>query len=273
MKGVEGGEEEMPHPNTPHHSPTPHPRPVSSFSSDATLTNNTWDIIVVQLGTNDAKDKADRGPPNWLDNCGALPNLDLSNCTFAQDYLSMIEVIRGLGTTPGVPPTIFLAIPVPLMAHGSIGANQTVINSVYPTLIPMIALAANVSTVPINNYAAFGGVPNWQTEFPPSCELSSPWPSCPLWCDKQSCDQCHPNDNVRRTWGGETLAECVEEGGRAFLAFYLTSYSPPYQPLPTMPTPIAISAYNPIHPGPLTRPASQGYSVLAASMRVGMRLF
>lgn len=81
------------------------------------------------LGTNDAKDPGDGGPNNWHDNCGALPNsLNLSNCSFATDYASMIEVIRTLGTTPGVPPTIFIAAPPPLMQHGSIGANQTVIN-------------------------------------------------------------------------------------------------------------------------------------------------
>ena len=161
----------------------------------AALTAGRWDMVVIMLGTNDAKDKADGGPPNWLDNCGALPNLDLSNCTFAQDYISMITLIRTLGTTPGVSPVIYLAIPAPLMEHGSIGANQTVINSVYPALVPLIAAAANITTVPISIYASMGGVPNWQESFPSrGCSISSPWPACPWWCDAQSCDQCHPND-------------------------------------------------------------------------------
>ena len=148
------------------------------------------------LGTNDAKDKADGGPPNWLDNCGPdLEHLSLANCTFAQDYLSMINLVRTLGTTPGVPPTIYVAAPPPLMQHGSIGANQTVINSVYPALVPMIAAAANVSTVPISIFAALGGVPNWQEAFPSSCTLQSTWSACPWYCDAQSCDQCHPNDS------------------------------------------------------------------------------
>ena len=46
----------------------------------------------------------------------------------------------------------------------------------------------------LSRYAGFGGVPDWRARFPASCTLNSTWPSCPLWCDKQSCDQCHPDD-------------------------------------------------------------------------------
>jgi len=101
----------------------------------------------------------------------------------------MINVIRGLGTTPGVPPVVFLAAPPPLMQHGSIGANQTVINSLYPVLSPVIAQAANLSTVDISIYEAMGGTPGWAAIFPSSCKLNSPWPACNFYCDKQSCDQ------------------------------------------------------------------------------------
>lgn len=31
-----------------------------------TLTSNTWDILIIMLGTNDAKDPGDGGPNNWL---------------------------------------------------------------------------------------------------------------------------------------------------------------------------------------------------------------
>lgn len=161
-----------------------------------TLISNKWDIIVIMLGTNDAKDPADGGPSNWLDNCGpSLDNLTLDNCTFAIDSLAMIEVVRTLGTTPGVPPVIYLAAPPPLMQHGSIGANQTVINSVYPGLVPLIAQKAGLQTVAISAYAGMGGVPNWKQEFPTSCTLNSSWAACPWYCDTQSCDQCHPNDS------------------------------------------------------------------------------
>ena len=66
---------------------------------------------------------------------------------------------------------------------------------VYPALVPIIGQAAKVPTVPISIYSAFGGVPNWQSVFPSSCTLQTPWPACPWYCDAQSCDQCHPNDN------------------------------------------------------------------------------
>jgi hypothetical protein len=44
-------------------------------------------------------------------------------------------------------------------------------------------------------HSALGGVPNWQETFPNGCGLNTPWPACPWYCDKQSCDQCHPNDS------------------------------------------------------------------------------
>jgi len=161
-----------------------------------TLIGNKWDIIVIMLGTNDAKDPGDGGPNNWHDNCGpSLSNISLANCTFAQDYLSMIELVRTLGPDANTPPIIYVAAPPPLMQHGSIGANQTVINSVYPDLVPIIAQTANLTTVPISIYSALGGVPDWQSVFPSDCALNSPWAACPWYCDSQSCDQCHPNDS------------------------------------------------------------------------------
>lgn len=64
------------------------------------------------------------------------------------------------------------------------------INSIYPALIPLIALNSTLGTVPINVGASMGGVPNWAAAFPKSCVFpGSPWPACPWWCDKQSCDQ------------------------------------------------------------------------------------
>ena len=174
-----------------------------------TLIGNKWDIIVIMLGTNDAKDPGDGGPNNWHDNCGSsLSNLTLTNCSFAIDSLAMIEVVRSLGPVAGVPPLIYLAMPPPLMEHGSIGANATVINSVYPALVPIIAQKAGLPTVPISIYSGMGGTPSWQEVFPPSCVLTnSPWPACKWFCDAQSCDQCHPNDN-----GYSRLAQQMKAG-------------------------------------------------------------
>ena len=131
----------------------------------------------------------------------------MATCPYVQDYLSMITLAQTLGRDASTPPTIYAMIPVPLMQHGAIGANQTVINSVYPTLIPMISSMAKLTTVPINNFAAMGGVANWQSVFPSSCTLNSPWPACPWWCDAQHCDQCHPDDN-----GYVHLAQSVKAG-------------------------------------------------------------
>jgi len=49
-----------------------------------TLTQNKWDVIIIMLGTNDAKDSIDGGPSNWV--CGTdLTNITVENCRFAQD--------------------------------------------------------------------------------------------------------------------------------------------------------------------------------------------
>lgn len=90
-------------------------------ASYQTLIKNTWDIVVIMLGTNDAKDAIDGGPPNW--GCGVGANVTVANCQYAQDYLSFIQVVSGLGPG-GAPPIIYVMIPAPLMSHGAIGANQ-----------------------------------------------------------------------------------------------------------------------------------------------------
>ena len=159
-----------------------------------------WDILIIMLGTNDAKDPGDHGPNNWQHDCGGVGGTTLTNCSFASDFHDMVELVKTLGTTPGVPPKIYVMVPPPLMAQYSIGANQTVINSVYPKLLPLIA-AANEPAVTgvVDMYTAMGGELQWATDpsWPKSCALDTPsvWPACGWWCDKQSCDQCHPNDS------------------------------------------------------------------------------
>ena len=108
----------------------------------------------------------------------------------------MIKLARGLGTTPAGP-VIYAAIPPPLMQLDSIGANQTVINSVYPKLIPLINQANGLPHAPIDIFAAMGGKSNWASYFPKSCtlETAKTYKPCAWWCDTQSCDQCHPNNN------------------------------------------------------------------------------
>jgi lysophospholipase L1-like esterase len=169
------------------------------------LVNGKWDIVTIMLGTNDAKDSGSHGPNNWHHDCGGPTATKLEGCAFADSYKDMITLLRTLGTTPAGP-NIYVMIPPPLMQHDAYGMNQTVINSVYPKLIPLIQKANNVNG-PIDIYASMGGTPDWEEQFPAKCELSSPFEPCGSWCDQQHCDQCHPNDN-----GYVVLAQSVLKG-------------------------------------------------------------
>ena len=168
-----------------------------------TLTAAKWDIIVIMLGTNDAKDAGHRGPTNWPHNCTGPNALE---CPFAEDYKSMIDVIRTLGTSPGGP-KIYTAIPPPLMKDGAYGMNGTVINTVFPTLVPLINNANSIPFKPIDVFDALGG--NMLKDFPPGgCTLNtSTVADCRYYCDAQSCDQCHPNNN-----GYTALAAAIKAG-------------------------------------------------------------
>ena len=120
-----------------------------------TLTSNKWDAIVIQLGTNDAKDKGSKGPPNWPHNCTGP---DALTCPYAVDYAAMIKLVRTLGPKDGVPPRIFLSVPPPLMQDTVYGMNETVINEVLPELIPRIAEANGIPKENIIDvFSALGG--------------------------------------------------------------------------------------------------------------------
>jgi hypothetical protein len=83
--------------------------------------------------------------------CG--DDMPLAGCDFAQSYMDMIKVVAGLGN-----PKIFLMIPPPLMKQGAgYGMNETVINTVLPSLIPRIAAestAAGIKVGMIDVYVA-----------------------------------------------------------------------------------------------------------------------
>jgi len=157
------------------------------------LVAGKWDIVVIMLGTNDAKDKGSGGPANWPHNCtgsGAL------TCPFAQDFKSMIDLVNTLGTSPAGP-KVYVMIPPPLMKIGAYGMNQTVINEVFPVLVPAIA-AANKLTVHrvIDIFNNFGGNAK---DFPAGgCTLqNTATAKCGYFCSPTqswTCDQCHPDD-------------------------------------------------------------------------------
>jgi len=156
------------------------------------LTAAKWDVIIIMLGTNDAKDKGNGGPMNWPHNCTGTTQL---TCPFSQDFKSMISLVKTLGTT-SAGPDVYVMIPPPLMATGAYGMNQTVINDVLPILVPAIA-AANELRGAIDVFNLFGG--SDQKAFPPSgCTLNTlEQAQCKFYCSASqswTCDQCHPDD-------------------------------------------------------------------------------
>mgnify|MGYP000992413265 CR=1 FL=1 len=154
-----------------------------------TLTENTWDIIVIMLGTNDSKDVGDKGPDNWRTEDNGIHG------DYAENYKSMIDVVRKLGKG-GKEPVIFAAVPPPLMEASVYGMNQTVINSVFPKLIREVIHGNEGVKGPIDVYSGLGGVLDWERKFPTTCTTTNhdAWAPCKWYCDAQSCDQCHPND-------------------------------------------------------------------------------
>ena len=80
------------------------------------------------------------------------------------------------------------------MQQAAYGMNETVINDIFPTLIPAIASKAGLTTKPIDVFDAMGGAD--KERFPEGgCTLgNSNVADCKEFCDEQSCDQCHPND-------------------------------------------------------------------------------
>jgi len=169
------------------------------------LTSQKWDIVTILLGTNDAKDTSDKGKNNWQHDCGGPDHTTLEGCSFAEDYKAMIDLVKTLGTTSAGPKIYVMT--VPLMQQSTYGMNQTVINGVYPNLIPLIQKANSGVLGPIDLYHQMGGVQDWKTTFPAKCVVNSSFAPCGSWCDKQSCDQCHPNDV-----GYAKMAKLVQQG-------------------------------------------------------------
>merc|ERR1711974_81069 len=87
------------------------------------LTEGTWDIVVIMLGTNDADDRpfGPRFHNNWHNGRNeGCEKEDLSNCVFAADYRSFIDIVKKLGTTP-TGPKVYIAVPPPVMKQGVYG--------------------------------------------------------------------------------------------------------------------------------------------------------
>ena len=158
-----------------------------------TLTSSKWDILIFMLGTNDAKDRGSHGAANWMHDC--IPEAPLA-CQFSRDYAAMLRLFAHLGRHG--PPKIYLMVPPPLLEQGAYGMNQSVINHVLPKIVPAFLSAPAADVPPITGlvdlFAALGGHALAGLG-PKGCTLNTSRPSCcAYFCDKQSCDQCHPND-------------------------------------------------------------------------------
>jgi hypothetical protein len=112
--------------------------PLSSFPNpDGKFVNGTWDIVIIMLGTNDAKDPGNGGAPNWPAGCSnSDPNP--ASCTVIADYLSLLAVARTLGVA-GRTPLMAVMRPPPLWRDSDYGMNQTVLNDVMPHIVPTVA--------------------------------------------------------------------------------------------------------------------------------------
>ena len=115
------------------------------------------DVVLIQLGTNDAKTY------QWDEDA------------YVSAYVEMINEF----VSPTNPPKIYISIPPPLYTDGVYEMDQQVINERLPVLIPSIAASnANVTGV-VDVFNAMGGAGLTKYE---------------LFCNLQSCDECHPND-------------------------------------------------------------------------------
>jgi hypothetical protein len=91
--------------------------------------------------TNDARDVGSGGPENWPTSCNTATAGTLGDCNFATDYRALLEVIKEQGPSPTQPPEVYMMIPPALMQQGAYGMNQTIINTIFPKLVPLIASA------------------------------------------------------------------------------------------------------------------------------------
>jgi len=113
-------------------------------------------IVTIMLGTNDAKNF------NWF-------GVQQQGDSYVADFLDMIGKFQALPTKPQV----YIMTPPPLYPPDPYDMNQTVINVLFPVLIPSIAKSAgNVSVIDV--FDALGGA-----------NLTQPGITC---------DGCHPVD-------------------------------------------------------------------------------
>jgi acyl-CoA thioesterase-1 len=138
--------------------------------------NSKPDIVVIMLGTNDAK------AFNWE---GVQQN---TGDYFALDYVDMINKVKATNTKE---PEIYAMIPPPLYEPFPFEMNSTVINQVYPNLIRNIATVTGVKVIDI--YSAFVG---WDVD-----------------SSEKTCDGCHPSADGAYLIA-DTVAAAIQESSK-----------------------------------------------------------
>lgn len=143
------------------------------------------DIVTIMLGTNDAKDF------NWE---GVQQN---EGDFYALDYVDMIRTVRRMNDedADSRPPAVFIMVPPPLYEPFPYSMNETIINTIFPTLVRDISSVMDTELIDIRS--AFT-----------SSELSG---------EELTCDGCHPTDAgdaIIASTMAEAIQQYVEKKGK-----------------------------------------------------------
>ena len=159
------------------------------------LVGNTWDVVVVMLGTNDADIRPEK----------------FDTKQFATDYTHLLTKIKSLGRG-GVPPKVFLMSPPPFPrcvtkvnpTSGGPKRQPYIINELFPVMLPDVASGNGVQF--IDMYHKLNPNPNspWTEVFPYDCMSETTSPICKSFCVGDDCHGVHLNDA-----GYDVMAETV----------------------------------------------------------------
>ena len=139
-----------------------------------TALNSNADIIVIQLGTNDAK------------------TYQYNQETYLQAYNDMIKELYDANGEP----RIYISIPPPLYEDNAYHMSQSVINKEFPVILRELAKSNKYITNYIDVFSALGGDTLANYEY---------------FCNSQSCDACHPNDVGNVVMGAAIWKEVFHE--------------------------------------------------------------
>lgn len=206
--GAPGTQLQRLHPLGSRYQRDPDFRPYWTTAHFARLNSTDWDVVVIMLGTNDARNS------HLLRTCAADATGRLRCPGLADSLTSLITQLRSNGV-----PRVLVAVPPPLLRHYVYGLDQSSVNERISEQVRAVAEAnrEHLAHPPIDVFGAFGG-PN-QTEAPWECSMLSPRiPRCELL----SCDRTHPSDA-----GYEMIAGMVHR------AIVSSSCRPPPAPSPT----------------------------------------